>query len=507
MAEVYNTLEFKDTEILVLQNGLNNCMFANIIPKLKTEFFTTVSRQTIYKILERHIVKYNESPSFTILQQEIVNSGLDEHLIIEVAKDLRQIQNGFETNLEWLKDETEKWGSYRSGVLAISESRDIINGLGDRPKSSILEVLELALAFSLEDRIGHSYFDDVEAQYEFYNDPKYRYPCDIEEVNSITQGGVTSKTLNMFFAGINVGKTTWLINMASAYLMRGYNVLYITAEMEENLIRERMDVKMLKCPSDNLRKLSKSEYLEKIRVLHDGTKGQLFVKNYAPSTASAVDIKQVVLDYKIKYNITIDMLCVDYLGIIKSARLPPSAMSDSNLYGKSVAEELRSLAKEMDFPVWSAGQLNRAGQDGVEEVGMKHIADSIGIMATCDLALVGMQPPQLMAENLMKVHNLKNRYVNRTGIKDFVLGVDNEHQNIYSTSKSMDYNTPKDMLKLNQLSTAQNEYMKDKPVNDTLPTLGVDLNNLAGNNTGMVFAPVEEEELDIDLDLLKSLMK
>jgi hypothetical protein len=503
MNEIYNNFEFQDIELIILQNGLNNKEFTNVIPKLKKELFTTIARQNIFEILNSHIIKYNEAPSFTILKQEILSKGVDEHLIKEIATDFVTIQRGFETNIDWLIDQTEKWGKQRSGVIGINNARDVLNGETDLPDTAIIDILTDAIAFTLNDEMGHSYFNDAEAQYDYYHDSKFRYPCDIEEINAITQGGITANTLNIFLAGINVGKTTFLINMASSFMLRGHNVLYISAEMSSESIRERIDVRLLRCPSDNLRKLSKEDYLSKIKTIQDGTTGGLFIENYAPRSATTLDIKRLIIDYRLKFGIEIEMLIVDYIGIVKSYRLPNKSMSNSNIYGTAVAEELRGLGKEMKFPIWSAAQLNRDGQDGAEDIGMKNIADSIGIMSTCDLALVGLQPPQLQAEGLMKVVNLKNRYSNRTKIKDFVLGVNNDIQFIYSTNKGQQFMNSSGIDELKRIKESQDVLSNDSLPHVKLPS--VDLNKLehiAESNWEST-----EEELEFDLTQLEELMK
>lgn len=418
----------EDFETIILQNSVNNSSYTSAALKLKPDFFENTARKTIFTVIQDYIKKYEEPPSFRILKSEIVKLKLDETSLKNIAVELLSIGSHQESNIAWLHTETEEWGRYRSMVLALNAGRNIVNGEDKRPLTALIDVIEQGLSFTLLSRVGHSYWDDFEVQADYYHSPESKYPFDIDTMNKLTRGGVTPATLNIVLGGIGFGKTTWLINMASAYNLQGRNVLYVSAEQRDKDIVSRIDVRLLGMTTDQILAMSKEEYIARLQKQTSVMHGGLYVVSVPTGSCTARDLKTIVKEYKIKFGITIDVIVADYIGIFKSYALPDTARSNSNLYGKTVAEEFRALGEDLNVPIWTGSQLNRDGQEGSNDISMKNVADSIGIMATADLAIIGYQTNEMIPLNMVKVKVIKNRYNNRNKIREFYLKLDNDLQ-------------------------------------------------------------------------------
>lgn len=462
--EFVNFMELNITgfEDVALVQSFKNKNYASVVHKLNSSFFEDKSSKIVFSAIQNHLENYSVQPSIQSLGADLRQRELTESELKGVAEKLQMIHSQpIEYNDEWLKDATEKWGKHRSSVLAVNECRDIIHGLSKKPQSAIVDVIENAINFTLDDHISLSYWDDhdILEQANWYHAPDTKYSSDLETLNKLTKGGVGKKTLNIFLAGINVGKTTWLLNQAVSMMYRGYNVLYATAEMQDKSIRQRMDAKVLQMSTDDILKLPPEKYVELIKSRREQMPnlGHLFIHEWGIKTASAKDVERLVKLYKAKFGITIDFICVDYLGTFKSHTLPNAHSVNSNDYGRTLAEEFRAMAQKLNIAIWSASQLNRDGQDN-DEVTIKHIAESIGIMAVSDFVIAGMRSGDLIAKKLMKGRCLKNRYANRNAIKEFVFGLDDDTQTFYDVDSSTSSNAGVDTSELMRLATASSNF-------------------------------------------------
>jgi len=399
---------------------------------LKDEYFEDQSAREVFKLIRKYVGKYQNLPTKEALAVMLSEEKMPEQMYIEAAT----IINDFGTSdtkqdPQFLYDQTEKWAKDRELFLAIMKSIGILNGEDKSlDKNAIPELMTNALSVSFDSRIGHDYFDNTEDQWEYYADPGERIKFDIDILNRVTKGGFKKKTLNVVQMGINVGKTTFLIQLARMMLMQGKNVVYFTMEVAEEVIRERTDVGLMGITFDQLHALEKQQYFNRVDKLREKTQGTLIIKEFAANTAHAGHFRHVLNEIKLKKGIKIDMVCVDHLTLVASSRLPSSAASNSNLYYTSVAEELRALGKEFDLPVWSASQFTRAGQRS-ENIGIDDTGLAIGIPATADFMMACMQPEEMAPQNKIICKILKNRYAGKHKIGKFIMGSDPDLQIFY----------------------------------------------------------------------------
>lgn len=424
-------------EDVVLVNTIKNKAFSPYVHQIEASFFENDASRFLFEIAKRHIEQHDSLPTANVLSVGITQSNLTENKLPAIGEKFKLIgATAYDNDLDWLQKNAEKWCQIRSAILAMNKSRDIIHGVSDgkESKDSVLKILGDALSFSFDNHIGHSFFDSIDDQYQWYHDPKTKYPSDLDTLNILTNGGVEKRTLNLFLAGINVGKTTWLINMAASGMLRGFNVLYISAEQDEPVIRSRLDIRLLKLKKESIEGLSYDDYKQRVQAIKNDMVGNIYIRSFPTGKLTPNQIKQLIKQYKTRYNITIDMLVVDYVQILKSSVLSDNQKSNSNLYYGSVAEELRAVTQELDICCWSAAQLNREGQDESIDITVKHIAGSLAIMATADFVMVGSKNSELDAQQLIKCTVLKNRYIRKNSIRETMLGLDDELQSFYDIS-------------------------------------------------------------------------
>ena len=341
-----------------------------------------------------------------------------------------------DANNEWLLDETEKFCKDKAVYNAIMESISIIDDEENKQQSegSIPELLSTALAVSFDTHIGHDFLDNAEERFEFYQRKEERIPFDIEYLNKITKGGVPRKTLNILMAGTGVGKTIGMCHMAASNLTMGKNVLYITAEMAEERIAERIDANLMDVEVDSLVDLSFERYSKKIAAIQSKTKGKLIVKEYPTSTAHAGHFRHLLKELALKKNFMPDIIYIDYLNICASQRLNGANNVNSYTYVKAIAEELRGLAVEFNVPVWSATQVNRSGFSS-SDMGLEDTSESFGLPATADLFLALIQTEELQELNQVMVKQLKNRYGDENLNKRFVIGINKAKMKWYDVEQ------------------------------------------------------------------------
>ena len=420
-----------------------------VLPFLKSEYFQDQVESVLFKEIDDFITKYNGLPTKETL---LIELNKKENIPEQVYENLTVYVNdiSFEKkDMQWLIDSTEEFCQERAVYNAIMESISIIEGRSkDQDKGGIPTILADALGVSFDDHIGHDFLENAEERYEFYNAVEDRIPFDIDYLNLITKGGLPNKTLNVLLAGTGVGKTLAMCHMAAANLLDGKNVLYITLEMAEERIAERIDSNLLNIPLDELKGFPKNIYDDKIVKLKKKTGGKIIVKEYPTATVGSGHFRHLLNELSMKKNFSADIIYIDYINLCQSTRLKFGANVNSYSYIKAVAEELRGLAVEKNVPIVSATQLNRTGFTN-SDPGLEDTSESFALPATVDFmcALVSTEEMEQLGQIMVK--QLKNRYNDPTLHKRFVVGVDRAKMRLFNVENS-----------------AQKDIMDDKPVMD-----------------------------------------
>ena len=433
-------------ETLILRNlMLNEDYTRNVIPHLKTIYFEEPYRAVFNEIVG-FVNKYSKLPSADALSIELKNNpkiGSDSlALIPEIS-----VAEGEQTQ-EWLIEKTEKWCQDRAIYLAIMDSINIIEGKHDTlNKNSLPEVLSKALSVSFDLRVGHDYVDDSDNRYEFYHRAEEHLPFDLKMFNKITKGGLVNKSLNVALAGTGVGKSLFMCHIAAGALTQMKNVLYITMEMAEERIAERIDANLMNVPIDQLENLSKDMFDKKMHKLTDKGGGKLIVKEYPTGAASSIHFRALLKELKIKRDFKPDLICIDYLNICASSRMKSlGGAINSYTYVKAIAEELRGMAVEYNVPIVTATQTTRSGFSS-SDVGLEDTSESFGLPATADLMFALISTDELEDLNQIMVKQLKNRYNDPTGkMKKFIIGIDRAKMRLYDvedTAQTLNVNTDK----------------------------------------------------------------
>lgn len=446
-------------EDTVIGNLITNEKYARkVLPFLKNEYFADGPHQEVLKLVKDFVSKYHNLPSREALLVNLSEKKMGEALYKDTHQ-LIQFLTPEPADDNWLSDITEKMCQEKALYNGIMKSIAILEGDDKKhDKHAIPKILQDALGVCFESRLGHDYFKDAEAQWEYYHNPVNKVPFNIDILNKLTKGGVTRKTLSVVQAGINVGKTTTLINLVEGYLNQGLNVVYYTLEVAEEVIRERSDVCFNNINFDDLRKLTKGNYLDKINAIKAKTKGRLMIKGFAPSSAHVGHFRHHLNELKVKENFIPDVIVVDYITLMLSSLLPPSSKSNTNTFFTSVAEELRGLMFEFNCIGWTAAQFTREGQDK-DNVKMSDIAGAIGIAAVVDFMMAIMMPEELipLGKALGKV--LKNRFANKNTIANFMIGLDNDKQKVFDVGDD----AQKDVM-------SPEEYTQSQKINTPTPT-------------------------------------
>ena len=420
-------------EQTVLKNLVTNDAFARKVAAfVQPDYFEGVYR-SLFKEFTKFIAKYNKLPTMEAFKIEIDEGDRmsDEQYrhAMEILPNLFQKE---ETNLDWLVDRTEKWCQDRAVFNAVMESINIIEGKHKTlSKGSIPDVLSKALAVTFDTNIGHDYLENVDARYDFYHEKEERLPFDLEYFNSITKGGLPNKTLNIALAGTGVGKSLFMCHCAGAALSQGKNVLYVTMEMAEERIAERIDANLLNVPIDQLENLSQDMFRDRVGEIARKTQGKLIVKEYPTGQANASHFRALLNELKLKKNFVPDIIYIDYLNICASSRMKGMGGAiNSYTYIKSIAEELRGLAVEFDVPIVSATQTTRSGYSN-DDVGLEDTSESFGLPATADFMFALISNTELQAQGKILVKQLKNRYNDPTYNQRFVVGVDRSKMRLF----------------------------------------------------------------------------
>ena len=428
----------KDLQTIILNNLIHDETFCRkALPHLKVDYFEQY-HVPLYKLILSFVSEYNKLPNAAALEIEFQNSDYAGHeSATEVLTLIRELESKEEVDGDWLAASTEKWCKDRAVYLAIMESIEIIDGKKkDKAEGVIPEILSNALAVSFDSNVGHDYIENAKDRYEFYHKKEDKMPFDLEMLNTITKGGVGKKTLNIILAGTGVGKSLAMCHFAAAAMSEGKNVLYITLEMAEEKIAERIDANLFDINIADIENLPKSTFDTKINKIKGRTNGKLIVKEYPTAVAHSGHFRALLEELKLKKDFKPDVIFIDYLNIAASSRMKGLGGSiNSYTYVKAIAEELRGLAVEYDVPLWSATQVNRTGF-GSSDVEITDTSESFGLPATCDLMIALISTEQLEGMNQLMVKQLKNRYNDPTVNKRFVVGIDRAKMRLYDVEDS-----------------------------------------------------------------------
>ena len=408
-----------------------------VLPFIKPDYF-----EGIYRILFREagkfVAKYNKLPNAESFKIELDQSDKLSDEQYNLAMDIvPQLFTGDKVDDKWLVDTTEKWCQDRAIYLAIMESISIIDGKHEKlTKGALPDLLSNALGVGFDLKVGHDYIENAEDRYEFYHTEEDRLPFDLEYFNKITKGGVPRKTLNIALAGTGVGKSLFMCHVASSALVQGFNVLYITMEMAEERIAERIDANLLDVPIDQLDKISKDRFTLMVNNIAKKTTGKLIIKEYPTGSAHAGHFRALLNELKLKRQFEPDLIFIDYLNICASSRMKGMGGAiNSYSYIKAIAEELRGLAVEFDLPIFSATQTTRSGYSN-SDIGLEDTSESFGLPATADLMFAIMSSEELERCGQLKIKQLKNRYNDPTIHKRFVIGVDRSKMRLYDVEEN-----------------------------------------------------------------------
>ena len=419
-------------EFLILRNLLHNEEYIRkVIPFVKAEYFEDTNQRIVFEEILKFVEEYNQPATSEVLcietekRKDINDTSFKEitHLI-ECLEDVP-------TEFNWLIDTTEKWCRDRAIYLALMESIHIADGNDEKKnRDSIPTILSDALAVSFDTHVGHDYLLDYEKRYESYHRKEEKIEFDLEYFNKVTKGGLPNKTLNIALAGTGVGKSLFMCHVASSALLQGRNVLYITLEMAEERIAERIDANLLNVPIQDISELPKSMFESKVNNLAKKTQGTLIIKEYPTASAHAGHFKSLLNELALKKSFRPDIIFIDYLNICSSSRFRGGSNVNSYTLVKSIAEELRGLAVEFNVPIVSATQTTRSGY-GSSDVELTDTSESFGLPATADLMFALISTEELEELGQILVKQLKNRYNDPTIHKRFVVGIDRAKMRLY----------------------------------------------------------------------------
>jgi len=424
-------------ERTALKNLIHNEEYCRkVLPFIKEEYFTDRLEKLLFTEIYKFVNKYNNLPTKESLSIEINgNRSINEDEYKKIT-DILSTLNPEPINLEWLVETTETFCKDRAIHNAILGGIQILDGKDkDHTPEYLPELLSEALSVSFDQKVGHDYLLESKERYDFYRKKEERIELDLDFFNKITRGGIPSKTLNICLAGTGVGKTMFMTHLASSILLQGKNVLYITMEMAEERIAERIDANLLNVGMSDLEELPYAMYETKINKLQNKTTGTLIIKEYPTASAHTGHFKNLISELALKKSFKPDIVFIDYLNICSSSRFKAGANVNSYTYIKSIAEELRGLAVENDLPIFSATQTTRGGFVS-SDVGLEDTSESFGLPATADFMFALISSEELEEKNQIMVKQLKNRYNDPTVNRKFILGVDRSKMKFYDVEQS-----------------------------------------------------------------------
>ena len=422
-------------ETTILSNLIYNEDYARkVIPFIKEDYFQDGIEKVIFKSIWQYAEKYKSAATVSALAIEVQKATLNEEQYNTAIEYLQNIPKE-DVGLQWLTDETEKWCKEKAIYNAVLNGIYIIEGkVKDTTPDALPSLLTDALAVSFDKHIGHDYMEQSDDRFEFYNTSESKIPFDLDFFNRITKGGLPNKTLNIAIAGTGVGKSLFMCHMAASILMQGKNVLYITLEMAEEKIAERVDANLMNITMDDLHDLPRHMYESRFDKIQKKTQGKLIVKEYPTAAAHCGHFRSLFNELALKKDFKPDMVFVDYINICASSRFRAGANVNSYTYIKAIAEEMRGLAVEFDLPIMSATQTTRTGFVSTD-IGLEDTSESFGLPATADVMFALIQKEELEELNQMLIKQLKNRYADPTSNKKFIIGVDRAKMKLYDVSQ------------------------------------------------------------------------
>lgn len=446
-------------ELLILRNLIYNEEYTRkVIPFIKDDYFEEQNQKIIFQEISNFIEEYNKLATKEILSIEVEKrNDINDTNFKEVVDIISSLEDEV-GEIEWLIDSTEKWCRDRAIYLALMESIQLADGKDEsKGRDAIPSILSDALSVSFDNHVGHDYLQDYEKRFESYHRKEDRIPFDLEYFNKITKGGLPNKTLNIALAGTGVGKSLFMCHVASSALIEGKNVLYITLEMAEEKIAERIDANLLNINIQDITDLPKPMFDTKVEALAKKTQGTLIIKEYPTASAHSGHFKSLLNELALKKSFRPDIIFIDYLNICASSRYRAGSNVNSYSYIKAIAEELRGLAVEANLPIVSATQTTRSGF-GSSDVELTDTSESFGLPATADLMFALISTEELEGLNQILVKQLKNRYNDPTVRKRFVVGIDrakmrlydceqNAQQDMVDNGSSKDYNDKEENAK------------------------------------------------------------
>jgi replicative DNA helicase len=430
----------KRLETTILKNLIFNEEYARkILPFIKSEYFTDNTEKLLFEEVNEYINHYKNLPTYESLVINFTESKkLTEQQVRDSVEMLREInaEKDERSDNAWLIDNTEKFCQDKAIYNAIMKSVRILdNKLENDSKGSIPKLLSDALGVSFDSSVGHDYIDDADNRFDFYHKHETKIPFDLDIFNKITKGGLPQKTLNIALAGTGVGKSLFMCHVAGSCLSQGLNVLYITMEMAEERIAERIDANLLNIDISDLHAISKQDYDRKFSALKVNTQGKLIIKEYPTAAASALHFRSLLNELQLKKSFKPDIIFIDYLNICASARIKAGANVNSYSYIKAIAEELRGLAVEFSVPIVSATQTTRSGFTS-SDPGLEDTSESFGLPATADFMFALISTEELQQLNQLMIKQLKNRYNDPNTFKRFVIGIDRAKMKLYDVEQS-----------------------------------------------------------------------
>jgi len=423
-------------EHTALTNLIHNETFARkVLPFLKGDYFSDRTDRIVFEEIQKFVEKYNALPNHTSIEVEMSSrKDLNEEDYKRVLSVLKSLKSDDDVNFEWLVETTEQFCKDKAVYNAIVAGIKIIEGKdNERGVDSLPSILTDALAVGFDNRVGHDYLVDADSRFEFYHKIEEKIPFDLDFFNRITKGGLPTKTLNIALAGTGVGKSLFMCHMAANCLSQNRSVLYITLEMAEERIAERIDANLMNISIDDLHDLPKTMYDTKMDKIIKNTKGNLVIKEYPTASAHSNHFRGLIKELAIKKSFKPDIIFIDYLNICASSRFKANGNVNSYMYIKAIAEELRGLAVETNVPIMSATQTTRSGFSN-SDIGLEDTSESFGLPATADLMFALISNEELDAVNQIAVKQLKNRYNDPTINKRFVLGIDRAKMKLFDVS-------------------------------------------------------------------------
>ena len=444
----------------ILRNLLHNEeYYRKVVPFLKAEYFESYHEKIIYEEIADFAAKYDKVPTKEVLTINLQNrTDLTDESFQDSVSAVRGLSDEW-VDYEWLLDATEKWCKDRAIYLALMQSIKVADGEDKKiSRDAIPSILQEALAVSFDEHIGHDYIEQSKDRYEFYHRKEEKIPFDLEKFNYITKGGLSNKTLNIALAGTGVGKSLFMCHMASAALSQGYDVLYITCEMAEEKIAERIDANLLNVAVKDIVDLPEVLFTSKVNEIARKTQGKLIIKEYPTASAHAGHFKALLSDLRLKKDFKPAIIFIDYLNICASVRYK-GAVVNSYTYVKAIAEELRGLAVECNVPIISATQTTRSGF-GNSDPDLTDTSESFGLPATADFMFALISTEELEQQGRIMVKQLKNRYSDPTSSRKFMVGIDRSKMRLYDVADSTSVMDVEEEEEMPQFSETKNRLSK-----------------------------------------------